>query len=121
MFLRIKIQTNLILNYLQFFITANKLYCCPNALKAFEMDKTLKLKDNINLLVSTKDALDPNSACFLLETAGHVFNNEQVITQALEYIERWFCLIMGEQKHLELSFKAFIKGCVNFSDFTHKR
>ena len=74
------------------------------------MDKILKLKDNINLLVSMKDALDPDSACFLLEIS-HFFNNEQAIMQCLKYIERWFCLIMSNQKHLELSFKAFIKIC----------
>ena len=31
----------------------------------------------------------------------------------MHYIERWFCLLIGEQKHLDLSFRSFVKVCAN--------
>ena len=52
------------------------------------------------------------NACLMFEICT-VFINKTAKLQALNYIERWFCLVVEKKKHLDLRFGLFVKLCAS--------
>ena len=78
--------------------------------------KTLKLL-NLNSFKGTlncklREHINHDNVCFYHEFV-HNFCDQTIQSYALNYVERWFCLIVENNKHLDLSFSVFKNLCLS--------